>query len=78
AIKKAGELTGNSQSEAYRAYALARWGKLEEARAVLDELLKLSNERYVPPYNFASFITGLAKATKHSIIWKKPLRKKTC
>ncbi len=64
AIKKAGELTGNSQSEAYRAYALARWGKLEEARAVLDELLKLSNERYVPPYNFAVVYNGLGESDK--------------
>lgn len=51
--KRAGELSGNSQSDAYRAYALAKWGKLSEARAVLDELLKLSTETYVPPYNIA-------------------------
>ncbi|MBA4182725.1 MAG: winged helix-turn-helix domain-containing protein [Acidobacteria bacterium] len=64
AAKKAGEISGNSQSEAYRAYALARWGKQAEARAVLDELLKLSNERYVPPYNFAVVYNGLGESDK--------------
>ena len=51
--KKAEELSGNSQSHAYRAYALARWGKVTEARAVLTDLLKLATETYVPPYNIA-------------------------
>ncbi len=51
--KRAAELSGNSQSHAYRAYALAKWGKLSEARAVLNELLKSSTETYVPPYNIA-------------------------
>jgi len=64
AIKKAGEISGNSQSEAYRAYALAKWGKQAEARAVLDELLKLSDERYVPPYNFAVVYNGLGESDK--------------
>jgi DNA-binding winged helix-turn-helix (wHTH) protein/Tfp pilus assembly protein PilF len=64
ASKKAGELSGNSQSQAYRAYALARSGKPEEARSLLDELLKLSNERYVPPYNFAVVYNGLGESDK--------------
>jgi len=51
--QKAAELSGNSQSHAYRAYALAKWGKLSEARVVLNELLKSSTETYVPPYNIA-------------------------
>ena len=64
AAKKAGEISGNSQSEAYRAYVLARWGKQAEARAVLDELLKLSNERYVPPYIFAVVYNALGESDK--------------
>ncbi len=64
ALKKAEELSGNYQSEAYRGYALARWGKLEEARAVLDGLFKLSNERYVPPYYFALVYNGLGESNK--------------
>jgi DNA-binding winged helix-turn-helix (wHTH) protein/TolB-like protein/Tfp pilus assembly protein PilF len=63
-IKKSVELSGNSQSEAYRAYALAKWGKQTEARAVLDELLKLSEQRYVPPYNFALVYNGLGESDK--------------
>jgi DNA-binding winged helix-turn-helix (wHTH) protein/TolB-like protein/Tfp pilus assembly protein PilF len=51
--ERAAELSGNSQSHAYRAYALARWGKLAEARVVLEELLKSASETYVPPYNIA-------------------------
>lgn len=51
--KKAAELSGNSQSHAYRAYALAKWGKVSEARVVLNELLESSIETYVPPYNIA-------------------------
>jgi len=62
--KRAGELSGNSQSEAYRAYALTKWGKLSEARALLDELLKLSTERYVPPYNIALAYNGLGEREK--------------
>jgi serine/threonine-protein kinase len=64
ALKKAEELSGNYQSEAYRGYALARWGKQTEARAVLDGLFKLSNERYVPPYYFALVYNGLGESDK--------------
>jgi len=62
--KRAGELSGNSQSDAYRAYALAKWGKLSEAGALLDELLTLSTERYVPPYNVALAYNALGKREK--------------
>jgi DNA-binding winged helix-turn-helix (wHTH) protein/TolB-like protein/Tfp pilus assembly protein PilF len=64
ALEKAGEITGNSQSKAYRAYALARWGKTAEARAELDELLKLSKTSYVPPYHFAVVYNGLGERGK--------------
>lgn len=62
ATKKAKELSSNSQSDAYLAYALAKWGKKAEARAVLDKLLKLSKESYVPPYNFAVVYNGLGES----------------
>ncbi|HUE84179.1 MAG TPA: winged helix-turn-helix domain-containing protein [Pyrinomonadaceae bacterium] len=64
AAEKAGELSGNSQSNAYRAYALTKWRKLNEARAVLEGLLKLSTTRYVPPYNFAVVYSGLGEREK--------------
>ncbi len=40
-------------------YALARWGKREEARAVLSELESLAADHYVPAYNFAMIYNGL-------------------
>jgi len=64
AAKKAGELSGNSLSNAYRAYYLAKWGKLTEARAGLEELLRLSATRYVPPYNIALVCNGLGEREK--------------
>jgi DNA-binding winged helix-turn-helix (wHTH) protein/TolB-like protein len=64
AAKRAGELSGNSQSQAYRAYALAKWGKLSEARALVDELLKLTNDTYVPPYNLALAYNAVGEREK--------------
>jgi tetratricopeptide (TPR) repeat protein len=61
AAKRAAELSGNSQSHAYRAYALTKWGKNSEARALLNELLKESTETYVPPYNLALVYSGLGE-----------------
>jgi hypothetical protein len=43
---------------------LAKSGKQAEARGLLEELLKLSAERYVPPYNMASFYNGLGERDK--------------
>lgn len=62
--QKAAELTGNSQSHAYRAYALAKWGKLSEARVVLAELLKSASETYVPPYNIALAYNAVGEREK--------------
>ena len=64
AAKKAGDLSHNSQSDAYRAYALSRSGQVAEARAILVELLKLSKDRYVPPYNLAVIYNGLGENEK--------------
>jgi predicted nucleic acid-binding protein len=40
---------------------LAKSGRRAEARAELEGLLKLSKERYVPPYNIAMVYNGLGK-----------------
>ena len=64
AAQKAGDVSGNSQSIAYRAYALARSGRRAEARALLDELSRLSETTYVPPYNFAVVYNGLGETAK--------------
>jgi DNA-binding winged helix-turn-helix (wHTH) protein/tetratricopeptide (TPR) repeat protein len=44
---------GSSCAIAYGGYALSKSGKQAEARAVLEELLRLPAERYVPPYHIA-------------------------
>ena len=43
---------------------MAKAGKPAEARAVLDELLRLSETRYVPPYHFALVYNGLGESEK--------------
>jgi serine/threonine protein kinase/Flp pilus assembly protein TadD len=59
---KARELSGvSSQPTSFLGYALAKSGKQAEARAVLEELLKLSTERYVPPYHIALIYNGLGE-----------------
>ena len=58
--RKATELSeGSSHPTAFLGYALARSGKQAEARAVLEELLKSSTERYIPPYHIALIYNGL-------------------
>ena len=62
---RARELSGVSTLPAsYAAYALAKWGKRAEARAALDELLKLSTTRYVTPYHIALAYNGLDEREK--------------
>jgi len=68
ATKKAKELSSNSQSDAYRAYALTKAGEMEQARTILEELLKLSTERYVPPYNFAVVYHALGER-EETLAW---------
>jgi DNA-binding winged helix-turn-helix (wHTH) protein/TolB-like protein/Tfp pilus assembly protein PilF len=45
-------------------YALARSGRRDEARAELQELLKLSATKYVPPYNIALIYNALDEKGK--------------
>lgn len=53
-----------TNSDAYESYALAKSGKLAEAQALLDELLKLSTERFIPPYHVALAYNGLGDTGK--------------
>lgn len=46
-------------SVAFEGYALAKLGKRDEARAALSGLLKLSQERFVPPYHIALIYNAL-------------------
>ncbi len=60
--QKARDLSeGNAQPFSFLGYALAKSGKQAEARAVLEELLKRSTERYVPPYYVAMIYNGLGQ-----------------
>ena len=62
---KARELSAvSTESIVYGAYPLAKSGKVTEARAALDEMLKLSTTRYVPPYNFALVYNALGESEK--------------
>ena len=65
ATRKARELSVvSSEPIAYGTYALAKSGKITEAQTALDELLKSSNERYVPPYNIALIYNALGDSNK--------------
>ncbi|MGI8788716.1 MAG: tetratricopeptide repeat protein [Pyrinomonadaceae bacterium] len=58
--RKAKELNDNNAIfDANIGFALAKSGKPEEARAVLNELLKSSTDHYVPPLSIAVIYNGL-------------------
>ena len=60
--RKAREFSGASTTPiSFLGYALAKSGKQAEARAELEELLRLSKENYVSPYNIAMIYNGLDK-----------------
>ncbi len=61
--QKARKVSGatNSHPMGFLGYALAKSGKQAEARALLEELLKSSTERYVSPYNIALIYNGLGE-----------------
>ena len=69
--RTARELSGvSSQPIAYAGYALAKSGKQAEARVMLEELLKLSAQRYVPPYHIAFLYNGLNER-EETLAWLK-------
>jgi serine/threonine-protein kinase len=53
-----------TNSNAYESYALAKSGQPTEARAALDELLKLSTARFIPPSHIALAYNGLGENDK--------------
>jgi tetratricopeptide (TPR) repeat protein len=55
---------GSSQPMAFEGYALAKSGKQAEARAILQELLTQSTERYVASYHIALVYNGLNERDK--------------
>ena len=57
--EKALELSGDSGASWLRGYVFASMGRDAEAQREIDELLRLSKERYVPPYDIAQIYAGL-------------------
>jgi tetratricopeptide (TPR) repeat protein len=69
ALQKAGQFSGgNSKSIALRGYLLAKIGRAEEAREVLNTLEALSRERYVPPYAMA-LVSGALGQHNQALDW---------
>ena len=61
ALNDAGKLGVNSKIIAMRGYIFARAGRIEEANDVMNTLLSISQERYVPPYCMAMVHLGLGQ-----------------
>jgi tetratricopeptide (TPR) repeat protein len=60
--RKAKEFAGvPTRPTAYLGYALAKSGRRAEARAEVEELLKLSQQHYVSPYSIAVIYSGLGE-----------------
>ena len=69
ALGEAGRTSGgNSKVVALRGYLFGRLGRVDEARQVLDTLVALSGERYVPPWSVALVHLGLG-AIDESLAW---------
>ena len=61
-LRKGRELAGPASfATAQLGYGLARTGHTEEARAILDESLRVAIRRYVPPTDFATICVGLGE-----------------
>ncbi len=52
---------GNTEALSIKGWVLARLGREEEARDVLDTLREVSRVRFVPPYNVALVLAGLSE-----------------
>jgi DNA-binding winged helix-turn-helix (wHTH) protein/tetratricopeptide (TPR) repeat protein len=59
ALNNSGKLGVNSKAIALRGYLFARMGRIEQANDVMNTLLAVSKERYVPPYSMAIVHLGL-------------------
>lgn len=59
---------GNTQTISLTGYVMALSGERERARGVLEELRRLSGQRYVPPYNLAMVYHGLGER-QEALAW---------
>jgi tetratricopeptide (TPR) repeat protein len=61
-LQKARELSGdNTETLSLMGHALGVSGNKDQALKLLDELKKLSKQKYVPPYNIAMIYAGLGE-----------------
>jgi tetratricopeptide (TPR) repeat protein len=58
----------DTHAMALEAYARAKLGKQVEAHSILDQVLQISTQRYVPPYHIAIIYIGLHK-TSEAVAW---------
>ncbi|HLL77202.1 MAG TPA: tetratricopeptide repeat protein [Pyrinomonadaceae bacterium] len=68
ALGKARELGGNTLVTALTGYALAMSGRRAEAQTALNELKKLSTQKYVPSHNIAMIYSGLNEKDE-TFVW---------
>jgi DNA-binding winged helix-turn-helix (wHTH) protein/tetratricopeptide (TPR) repeat protein len=61
ALNNSGKLGVNSKVIALRGYVFGKLGRTEEAQNVLQTLLAIARERYVPPYAMAMVHAGLGQ-----------------
>ncbi|HET6646042.1 MAG TPA: tetratricopeptide repeat protein, partial [Pyrinomonadaceae bacterium] len=66
--QKAIDVSPITYAKSLLAYALAKEGKTAEARAVVEDLVRLSNQRYVPGYSIANAFNGLGDREK-ALAW---------
>ena len=68
-FQKAREFSeSNTETIAVMGHALAVSGKRSEAKKVLDELMSMAKQRYVPPYNIGIVFAGLAER-EQALAW---------
>lgn len=64
-LRKAEQISeGSTQATALIGYALARNGQRAQAQVVLERLLALSRQRYIPPTSIAAVYAGLGDKTQ--------------
>jgi DNA-binding winged helix-turn-helix (wHTH) protein/TolB-like protein/Tfp pilus assembly protein PilF len=66
--EKVAVLTDNKNRMAVAGYTYAISGRKDEARKVLDELLKRSQQTYMPPYSIAVIYLGLGEKD-NAFVW---------
>jgi serine/threonine protein kinase/Tfp pilus assembly protein PilF len=64
AFGRGAQYSGDRSFLSASAHTYARWGRVEEARKLLNAVLELSEHRYVSPYRIATIYTGLNETDK--------------